>query len=114
MKQLNKENANNQLSKSLPDQNTIIGLAEIFKVIGDPTRLRICMLLSKDEYCVSDLAAILSLSESAVSHQLRLLKSLRLVKYHREGKLCFYALDDHHVAMLIKQGLEHVKEKGGI
>jgi DNA-binding transcriptional ArsR family regulator len=100
------------LLKSLPDNKIVSGLAEIFGVLADPTRLKICMFLSENELCVCDLAAMLNISESAVSHQLRLLRSLRIVKYRREGKMAFYTLDDSHVTSLIKQGLDHAQEKG--
>jgi DNA-binding transcriptional ArsR family regulator len=100
-----------RLKKSLKDQQTIERLAEIFGVLADPTRLKICMFLSQAELCVCDLAAILGISESAISHQLRLLRSLRLVKYRREGKMAFYALDDAHVSSLIKQGMDHAEER---
>jgi DNA-binding transcriptional ArsR family regulator len=100
------------LLKSQHDNKIVSGLTEIFGVLADPTRLRICMFLSESELCVCDLAAMLNLSESAVSHQLRLLRSLRIVKFRREGKMAFYTLDDSHVTSLIKQGLDHAKEKG--
>lgn len=100
------------LLKSQHDDKIIAGLAEIFGVLADSTRLKICMFLSDSELCVCDLAAMLSISESAVSHQLRLLRSLRIVKYRREGKMAFYTLDDSHVISLIKQGLDHAEEKG--
>lgn len=98
------------LLKSMKSNEVIGGLAETFKVLSDPTRLKICMFLAKSELCVCDLASLLKISDSAVSHQLRLLRSLRLVKYRREGKMAFYTLDDQHVAMLVRQGLEHVEE----
>lgn len=101
-----------RLRKSLKDPQTIDRLAEIFSVLADPTRLKICIFLAQEELCVCDLAAMLNISESAISHQLRLLRSLRLVKYRREGKMAFYALDDSHVSALIKQGMEHAEEKG--
>jgi ArsR family transcriptional regulator, lead/cadmium/zinc/bismuth-responsive transcriptional repressor len=101
-----------QLLKSQHDNKIVTGLAEIFSVLADPTRLRICMFLSESELCVCDLAAMLKISESAVSHQLRLLRSLRIVKFRREGKMAFYTLDDSHVTSLIKQGLDHAKEMG--
>jgi DNA-binding transcriptional ArsR family regulator len=85
-------------------------LALTYKVLGDPTRLRIVMALAGDEMCVCDLAAFLGLSESAVSHQLRRLKDLALVKNRREGPVLYYSLDDEHVADLLKVGLEHVRE----
>jgi len=98
------------LVKDQKDARTMTALAEIFKVLGDPTRLRICMFLAQTELCVCDLASILGVSESAVSHQLRILRGQRLVKYRREGKMAFYSLDDTHVESLIAQGLEHVEE----
>ena len=85
-------------------------LALTFKVLGDPTRLKIFVALSGGEMCVCDLAAYLGLSESAVSHQLRILRNLKIVRYRREGKVVYYRLDDHHVSTLINQTLEHVKE----
>jgi ArsR family transcriptional regulator, lead/cadmium/zinc/bismuth-responsive transcriptional repressor len=85
-------------------------LAETFRALGDPTRVRILDALSKAELCVCDLAARLSLSESAVSHQLRLLRSLRLVRSRRAGRMVFYTLDDDHITGLFAQGLEHVRE----
>ena len=86
------------------------GLAETFRALGDPTRVRILDALSHGELCVCDLAAVLSLSQSAVSHQLRFLRSLRLVKPRREGRMVFYSLDDRHVVDLLQQGLRHVEE----
>ncbi len=85
-------------------------LAETFKVLGDPTRLRILDALSHAELCVCDIAAVLGLGESAVSHQLRLLRSLRLVRARRDGRMIFYAIDDDHITRLLAQGLEHVAE----
>jgi DNA-binding transcriptional ArsR family regulator len=85
-------------------------LALTYKVLGDPNRLKIVIALSNVEMCVCDLAAFTGLSESAVSHQLRRLKDLALVKRRREGQIIYYALDDEHVAKLLKVGLEHVRE----
>ncbi len=85
-------------------------LARTYKALGDPTRLKIVMALEGGEMCVCDLAAFLGLSESAVSHQLRHLKDLALVKHRREGQILFYSLDDDHIAVLLKVGLEHVLE----
>lgn len=101
-----------RLQRSLKDPATIERLAEIFSVLSDPTRVKICIFLSQAELCVCDLAAMLGISESAISHQLRLLRSLRLVKYRRDGKMAFYTLDDSHVTSLIKQGMDHAEEKG--
>jgi DNA-binding transcriptional ArsR family regulator len=85
-------------------------LALTFKILGDPTRLRLVMALLSAEMCVCDLAAFLNVSESAVSHQLRRLKDLALVKQRRDGKILYNALDDEHVCDLLKTGLEHVRE----
>lgn len=97
---------------ALPDAATVAALAETFKALGDPTRVRLLTALSRAELCVCDLAALVGPSESAVSHQLRLLRSLRLVRSRREGRRVFYRLDDDHIARLLAQGLEHVGEPG--
>jgi len=86
-------------------------LAETFRVLGDPTRVRILDALARAEVAVCDLADVLGLTQSAVSHQLRLLRSMRLVRSRREGRHIFYAVDDDHIARLFKQGLEHVQER---
>jgi DNA-binding transcriptional ArsR family regulator len=93
---------------SMIDEATTLGLAEIFRALGDPTRVRILHALAASELCVCDLAAILGMSQSAVSHQLRLLRSLRLVRNRREGRMVYYALDDDHIEKLLAQGLDHV------
>jgi DNA-binding transcriptional ArsR family regulator len=85
-------------------------LAETFRALGDPTRVRVLDALSRAELCVCDLAALLGLGESATSHQLRFLRSLRLVRTRRAGRRVFYALDDDHITRLFAQGLEHVEE----
>lgn len=87
-------------------------LAETFKVLGDVTRVRILDALSHSERCVSDLAALVGLSESAVSHQLRLLRNTRLVRARREGRMVYYALDDQHIIGLFEQASHHVAEAG--
>ena len=94
----------------LPDA-TALSLAETFKVLGDVTRVRILDAISRTEMCVGDIAQLLGLSESAVSHQLRLLRDQRLVKPRRAGQMIFYVLDDHHIVRLFAQGLEHVQER---
>ena len=86
-------------------------LAETFKVLGDTTRVRILDALSRSELCVHDLAGRVAISESAVSHQLRLLRGMRLVRQRRDGRLIYYALDDQHIVGLFVQGLEHVEER---
>ena len=88
-------------------------LAETFKALADPTRVRMLHALSHAELCVGDLAAVLEMTESAVSHQLRLLRGARLVRQRRAGQMVFYALDDHHVVRLFEQGSEHVRERAG-
>ena len=92
------------------DNKTIRALTEIFRVLGDPTRVRMLDMLSRAERCVGDLAAELKVSESAVSHQLRLLRGARIVKGRREGRMVFYSLDDRHVLALYRQGLRQVQE----
>jgi ArsR family transcriptional regulator, lead/cadmium/zinc/bismuth-responsive transcriptional repressor len=94
------------------DPQSIEGLPEIFRVLGDPTRVRILDALSRTELCVGDLATQLGLTESAVSHQLRLLRNTRIVRTRRDGRMIFYALDDKHVLTLFRQGLRHVQEAG--
>ncbi|OEU65111.1 MAG: transcriptional regulator [Desulfobacterales bacterium PC51MH44] len=93
-----------------PDPDTLQNLADIFKALSDPGRLKIVIALATCELCVCDLAAVSGSSESAVSHQLRILRNLKIVRYRREGKIVFYRLDDEHVSSLISQSLEHVKE----
>lgn len=88
----------------------LAALAETFRALGDPTRVRVLDALSRAELCVHHLAELLGLSESATSHQLRLLRSLRLVRTRRAGRMIFYALDDQHITRLFAQGLEHVAE----
>jgi len=99
-----------ELRAALVGPDEVTDLAETFRVLGDPTRVRILDALSHGELCVCDLAAVLSLSQSAVSHQLRLLRGLRLVRARREGRMVFYALDDRHVVDLLGEGLKHVAE----
>ena len=100
---------------SVLEPTDVNDLTEIFRVLGDPTRVRILDVLSRSEVCVQDLAGALSLSESAVSHQLRLLRGARIVRARRAGRNVFYALDDHHVLALFEQGLRHAQEgrRGG-
>ena len=93
-----------------PDYEVLYDLAELFKVFGDSTRIRILYALFETELCVGDIAQILNLSQSSVSHQLRILKSSKLVKFRREGKIMFYSLDDDHVRTMISMGMEHIEE----
>lgn len=96
--------------RAIHDRGTLQGLCETFKMLGDETRLKICLALARRELCVSDIAVLLSVSESAVSHQLRLLKAMRLVTYRRDGKMTYYMLDDEHIEALIRLGVRHVSE----
>ncbi|MCD1295238.1 transcriptional regulator [Methanocella sp. CWC-04] len=94
-------------SKQMSEE-TVERLSEIFKVMGDPTRLKIINALSAGEMCVCDLANVIGMEHSATSHQLRILKALRLVKYRKQGKSAYYSLDDEHVLTLFKEGWKHV------
>jgi len=96
-------------AKSLEDE-LLYDLADLFKVFGDTTRIKLLWALDNQELCVCDLAEILGMSMSAVSHQLRILKQTRLVKNRREGKNIFYSLDDHHIHEIFEKGLEHIRE----
>ncbi len=98
------------LSEASPD-NELAALAAIFRVLGDPSRLKILMALRRDDMCVCDLAALTGISASAVSHQLRRLKDLSLVRSRRDGQVVYYALDDKHVVLLLDIGLRHIREK---
>ena len=100
---------NRAREEAIPDKE-LDRLAQIYKVLGDPSRLKIVMALTDSEMCVCDLAAFLGVTESAVSHQLRRLRDLSLVKRRREGQILFYSLGDDHVVGLLKVGLEHVRE----
>jgi ArsR family transcriptional regulator len=99
-----------QASARKLDESTFDALAETFKILSNQTRLKLIQALSHDELCVCDLAAILDMTDSAVSHQLRILRNLRLVKYRREGKMAYYSLDDQHVRQLFEAALEHQQE----
>lgn len=99
-----------KLQDDLPGDEVLYDLAELFRVFGDTTRIKILYALFESELCVNDIAQVVGLSQSAVSHQLRLLKASKLVKFRREGKAIFYALDDDHVRSMIALGMEHVEE----
>lgn len=102
-----------KIQKEMIRDEVALDLAEAFKVLSDPTRVKIIFALSKAELCVCDLSALLSMQDSAVSHHLRLLRALKLVKYRKEGRIVYYSLDDAHIEELFKQGLEHVQEEAG-
>ncbi|MBQ1705105.1 MAG: helix-turn-helix transcriptional regulator [Clostridia bacterium] len=94
----------------MPDDDRLYDLSEVFRVFGDSTRIRILYALFESELCVCDIAELLHLSQSAVSHQLRILKDAKLVKFRREGKRIAYSLDDDHVRSILSLGMEHVEE----
>ncbi|MGX8698853.1 MAG: ArsR/SmtB family transcription factor [bacterium] len=94
----------------LPPEDELLDLAELFKVFGDTTRMKILYVLFEQELCVSDMAEVLGISQSAISHQLRLIKSARLIKSRREGKTVFYSLADDHVTTIIGMAKEHLEE----
>ena len=94
----------------LPDEDRLIDLAEVYKVFGDSTRIKILYVLFESELCVCDIAALLGMTVSAISHQLRILRGAKLVNFRREGKTVFYTLADDHVRDIIEKALEHIKE----
>ena len=99
-----------RITSTMPDEDTLIDLSELFKVFGDSTRIKILTALSHGELCVCDLSKLVGMTSSAVSHQLKILRSAKLVSCRRDGKTVFYALADDHVTPIIRQGLEHVNE----
>ena len=96
--------------QAVPDKNTMEQIADLFKAFGDPTRVHILSLLVGEELCVTDIAEAVELSQSAISHQLRMLKQMQLIKFRREGKNILYSLADDHVLTILQTGLEHVLE----
>ena len=99
---------------AMPPERNLIRLAETFRVLGDPTRVRILHALSLEELCVCDISSLLRTTKSAVSHQLRLLRSLRIVKYRKDGRIVYYSLDDSHVGNLLREGLNHISSHGDL
>ena len=106
---IHKEVVENVKNK-LPKEETLYDLAELFKVFGDSTRIKILCALFESEMCVCDLSVLLNISQSAISHQLRVLKSARLVKFRRAGKVIYYSLDDEHIKQIFDAGLHHITE----
>ena len=100
----------NEVVSSLPSDEDLCDLSELFKVFGDSTRIKILYALMEDEMCVCDIAELLHMTQSAISHQLRVLKQASLVKYRKEGKTVYYSLADDHVHIIIAKGMEHIKE----
>jgi len=99
-----------KVSKKMPDEEKLYDLAELFKVFGDTTRIKIIWALFESEMCVCDIASLLNMSQSSISHQLRVLKQARLVRYRKEGKIVYYSLDDEHIKHIFDQGMLHICE----
>lgn len=99
-----------KVRRELPGEDTLYDLTELFRIFGDSTRVRILYVLFESEMCVCDIAQLLGMTQSAISHQLRSLKQSKLVKYRREGKTVFYSLADGHVRTILDQGMEHISE----
>ena len=99
-----------QIQDKIPVEEEVYDLADLFKIFSDSTRIKILCILFESEMCVYDLSGILGMSQSAISHQLRLLKQSKLVKHRREGKIIFYSLSDDHIRKIIDNGLEHIQE----
>ena len=99
-----------EVKDKLPQEEILYDLAELFKVFGDSTRIKIICSLFESEMCVCDLSALLNISQSAISHQLRVLKSARLVKFRRAGKVIYYSFDDEHIKQIFDAGLHHITE----
>jgi len=100
-----------KVRSSMPTQESIQDLSQLFKVFGDPTRLKILSALFKSEMCVCDMATLFNMTQSSISHQLSVLKQARLVNYHREGKVVYYGLDDQHIQQIFDQGYLHIQER---
>jgi DNA-binding transcriptional ArsR family regulator len=100
-----------RVRKLMPEDEVLLNLADMFKVFSDSTRVKILCALQHSEMCVCDIAALLGMTKSAISHQLRALRQTRLVKYRRDGKVVYYSLDDEHVGSIFAQGLIHVNER---
>ena len=99
-----------KVSENMPEEEILYDLAELYKIFGDSTRIKILYVLFESEVCVCDIAGVLGMSMSAISHQLRVLKQARLVKYRREGKTVYYSLSDEHVKTILAQGMDHISE----
>lgn len=104
------ENVLERVKNDQPDDEYLYELSELFRIFGDSTRIKILYALLDAELCVSDISEVLNLSQSSVSHQLRILKNAKLVKFRRDGKSIYYALDDDHVKNILSLGMEHVEE----
>jgi len=105
------EDVVNIVKENIPKEEILYDLADLFKVLGDSTRIKILCALFQAEMCVCDIAMLFGMTQSAISHQLRVLKQARLVKYRKDGKVVYYSLDDDHVKSIFDQGLIHIVEK---
>ena len=104
------EDIKSGILEKIPVEEEILDASDFFKVFGDPTRLKILTLLMEKELCVHDISAVLEMQQTAISHQLKTLRQMRLVKYRKEGKMALYSLNDSHIKEIIRIGLEHIKE----
>ncbi len=102
-----------QVRQTMPEDDVLYDLADFFKVLGDSTRTKIIWALDTQELCVCDLAVLLNMTKSAISHQLRSLRAANLVKFHRDGKVVYYSLADDHVRQIFEKGFEHIREDRG-
>lgn len=100
-----------EVKKRMPDDETLYDLSDFFKILGDSTRVKIMWALDENEMCVCDIAVLLNMSKSAISHQLKSLRLADLVKFRRDGKVVYYSLKDDHVRDIFEKGMEHIKEK---
>lgn len=107
---IDKQENVNRINEALPEWHETADMAALFKALADPTRLRIVQALLLEKLCVYDISSVVDVSVSAISHQLRLLRQMRIVKFRKQGKQVYYSLDDEHIAHLVKIALEHVKE----
>jgi ArsR family transcriptional regulator len=102
---------NRKIKESMPNEETLSDLSEFFKMLGDSTRIKIICVLFHGEMCVGSIVELLEMSQSSISHQLRILKTHKIVKARKDGKQVFYTLDDHHIKLIYEMGLEHVFER---
>lgn len=105
------EDVVNNVKSKMPEEESLIDLADLFKIFGDSTRVRILWVLNESEMCVCDISALLNMTQSAISHQLRLLKQSNLVKNRKDGKVVYYSIKDEHVKDIFSQGFLHIREK---
>ena len=100
-----------KVEKTMPEEEVVYDLSDFFKILGDTTRMKILSALFQEEMCFCDIAYLLKITQSAISHQLRVLKQGRFVKYRKEGKVVYYSLEDEHIKHIVEQGMTHILEK---